>query len=464
MTLKELQEQAGKLAKQIRDHSDAYNARVKEHEADSSVEVWPAEDRAAYDKVNAEYDSVAAKIEAKQEDARVAARLAEIDDFNQRTGQDRDPGQDTGERRGGEMSDAEARGLVLQAWMRNAIDEPLEDRHTQAMQRNGVRHLGRNFNLRLGSTSRTMQQRQHIFRTAHPSIAESRALSVGTDASGGYTAPDGFINRLETNMLAFGGPLQVAEIMYTSDGNEMDWPTADDTSNEGVLVSEAADASATADPSFGNMKLNAYKLSSKFVKISQELLEDNAVGLGDRIGGMLGERLGRGGSNYWTTGTGSSQPNGIVTASTLGVTAASATAITADELMKLVHKVDPAYRQGAGFMLHDDIILAIRMLKDGDGQYLWRAGLQDGVPDRLLNYSMTVNQKMDNTLAVNKKPVLFGQLSKYKIRIVRNIRLKRLEERYAENDQVGFVAFLRIDGDLLDAGTAPVKHLKMAAA
>lgn len=154
---------------------------------------------------------------------------------------------------------------------------------------------------------------------------------------------------------------------------------------------------------------------------------------------------------------------GIVTAAALGKTAASATAIAADELFDLVHSVDPAYRKGAGFMFHDNVLLTIRKLKDGNGQYLWTAGLQAGEADRILGYGYTVNQHMASAVASTAKTVIFGQLSKYKIRDVRGLRLRRLVERYAESDQEGFVAFYRADGNLLDSGVAPVKYLQQAA-
>ena len=152
-----------------------------------------------------------------------------------------------------------------------------------------------------------------------------------------------------------------------------------------------------------------------------------------------------------------------MTAATLGVTAASAAAITGDELINLYHSVDPAYRAGAGWVMHDNVVLYVRKLKDGDNQYLWQPGLQAGVPDRLLTAPVTVCQEMASTVEASAKTVLFGQLSKYKVRDVGTLRLKRLVERYAEYDVEGFVALSRHDGELLDAGTHPVKYLQQAS-
>jgi HK97 family phage major capsid protein len=180
------------------------------------------------------------------------------------------------------------------------------------------------------------------------------------------------------------------------------------------------------------------------------------------LGAMLGERLGRITNTKYTTGSGASTPRGIVTAASSGVTAASGTQIAADELIGLVHSIDPAYRNGAGFMMHDNIVLHLRKLKDGNGEYMWQSGLRDGAPDRLLGYGITINQDMQSSVATGTKTVLFGQLSKYKIRRVNGMRLYRLQERYRDTDQDGFIAFIREDGNLLNAGTAPVKYLVQA--
>jgi HK97 family phage major capsid protein len=153
----------------------------------------------------------------------------------------------------------------------------------------------------------------------------------------------------------------------------------------------------------------------------------------------------------------------VVVSSTEGVVAASKTAVTDAEIVSLVHVLDPAYRTNAIWMFHDTILAAIRGLKDvTSGQYLWQPGMQAGVPDRLFGYRYVVNQSMASAQAQAAKIILFGDFSKYKVRDVAGIRLVRLDELFAQTDQVGFVAFLRSDGQLLDAGTNPIKHLTNA--
>jgi HK97 family phage major capsid protein len=288
---------------------------------------------------------------------------------------------------------------------------------------------------------------------------EYRDMSL-TVGSGGYTVPEGFVNALEQALLQFGGVRQVADVMRTDSGADLPWPTMNDTANKGAILAEATTFSTSVDPTFASVIFKAFKYSSKPIIVSNELLQDSAFDLGAMIGGWLGTRIGRIQNDHFTTGAGTTLPKGIVVSSAEGAAAASETAIVDTEIIDLEHSVDPAYRPGAQWMFHDSVLAAIRKLKDvTSGQYLWQPGMQAGIPDRLLGYTYVVNQSMASTLAKAAKVVLFGDFSKYKIRDVAGIRLVRLDELFAQTDQVGFVAFLRTDGQLLDAGTNPVKHL-----
>jgi HK97 family phage major capsid protein len=187
-------------------------------------------------------------------------------------------------------------------------------------------------------------------------------------------------------------------------------------------------------------------------------MDDSAFELAVILGDLLGERLGRILNEEDTIGTGNSMPEGIVTGSVMGKTAASATAIGATELIDLIHSVDRAYRNGAAFMMHDLVLAYLRKVQAAtSGEFIFGPGL-NGEPDRIHGYPVVINNDMDSTVAATKKTVLFGQLSKYKIRDVKQIRLRRLTELYAETDQDGFVAFIRHDGKLLNTGGNPVKH------
>ncbi len=175
---------------------------------------------------------------------------------------------------------------------------------------------------------------------------------------------------------------------------------------------------------------------------------------------MLGERMGRGTNDYFTTGTGSSQPNGIVTAATSAGVALAAKTPTYAELVAIEHAVDPAYRNGASWMFHDTEFAEFKKIVDAStGRPIWLPNMVQGAPDTLLGYPYTINQSMAVAAATGSgKSILFGRLSKYIIRDVRDVTLFRLDELYAEYYQVAFVAFSRHDGDLLDAGTHPVVY------
>src|SRR5262249_53140996 len=158
----------------------------------------------------------------------------------------------------------------------------------------------------------------------------------------------------------------------------------------------------------------------------------SAFDLENELGLMLGERVGRAQNRHFTNGLGGSQPKGIVTGSRLGKTAANATSIAADEIIDLIHSVDPAYRRDPSFglMMHDLILAVIRKMKDGQGRYLFEEG-QNGAPDKVKGARIVINQNMDDTVASGKKTILAGAFRKFKIRDVNKLRLKRLEERYA---------------------------------
>ena len=251
--------------------------------------------------------------------------------------------------------------------------------------------------------------------------------------------------------------------MITDSGNPMPWPTVDDTGNTGenIAINTAAAEQALV---FGQTTFNAYKQDSGLVLVPSELMEDSAFDLLGFLSRKLGERLARRKNALFTTGagSGSSLPQGVVVGSTLGTTAASATAIAADELIAFQHTVDPAYRRNARWMMHDNIFAAIRKLKDSQNRYLFMEAPAFGIPDKLLGSPLSINQQMQSSIATGTKTILYGDFKKYKIRQVRQIRLRRLVERYADADQEGFVAWNRCDGKVLDAGTHPIRHFIQA--
>lgn len=298
---------------------------------------------------------------------------------------------------------------------------------------------------------------RHYLRTG----IETRALTVGTDSSGGYLVPDMFRNFVQTTMKEFGGVREVATTITTDSGQNLEWPTFDGTAQVGAIVAENVQA-AELDPAFGIASLDSYLYSSKVVRVPLQLLQDSAVDMESFIGTALAERIARIQNTHFTTGTGTGQPDGVAVGATVGVTAASTTAITGDEIISLVHSIDPAYRANGRFMMHDNTLAAIRKLKgSGSGEYLWQPSMQAGVPSSLFGYPITINQDMDASLATTDIAILFGDFKRYYIvRDVKGFTLIVLKEHWADYHQQGFLGFQRTDGTKAD--TAAVKSLKMA--
>lgn len=286
------------------------------------------------------------------------------------------------------------------------------------------------------------------------------AAGVGTGSAGGYAVPLDFRNVFIETLKYYGPMLSLAEIIETSSGVNLPWPTNDDTGNVGAILAENTQVTEQ-DVTLGTNSLDAYMYTSKLVRVSFQLLQDRPD-FDTWLARKLGERIGRILNQHFTTGTGTAQPDGIVTSATVGVTGtgsfASTGGISGDNLIDLTEALDPAYGAGAGlrFMGHQTVRKAARKLKDSQGQYLWQPSLQAGIPALLAGYEFTVNNDMP-TLAASSKSLLFGNIREaYVARIVQDLRTMRLEERYADFLQVGFLAFERADGTLQNANAVRV--------
>lgn len=277
------------------------------------------------------------------------------------------------------------------------------------------------------------------------------AAGIGTGAAGGYLVPTGFRKQIIEKMKAYGSVQSVATVLNTDTGNPLPWPTNDDTGNVGALLAENT-AATEQDFTLGTAQLGAYKYTSKLVRVSIEFLQDvdwlDAEGFLQR---KFAERLGRIHNQHFTTGTGTGQPQGIVTGAVSGVTAAGAAVFTADELIDLQHSVDPAYRnERSKFMLSDTALKQARKLKDSQNRYLFESKTTGDMPSLLAGSEYVVNPDMA-VPATGVKSVLYGDYEAgYVVRLVKAFELIRLEERYAEFGQVGFIAFDRADGLVQD--------------
>jgi len=493
LTLKELRETAGELNAEIQRRGKEFNERKKQREAGEDVELWPDNTRDEWTDINKDYDAVRAAIEEEQRAADVAARLAETQEWSERSTRDNSQGTRLDDRADGEgrtyrdlglddrdqarqfHQNQQDRSLAFQAWaMRGVDNDVVGERHHEACERLSFDPSRQTLTLRL-LPSEAIASIQRRLRSCHhdqryqvfEEMLEGRALSAMTGGSGGYiTAPGRLVNSIELAAIEFGAILQVAETITTSTGEEISWPVGDDTDNEGAYADENQDHSTEANPEFEQVKWGAYSMHSKMCKVPFQLMRDSVFNLEAILGRMMGERLGRKTSSEATTGE--TRIRGIVPRSPAGQTALSATALDRADFVGLQHSIDPALRPGGRFMFHDNVLEAVRLIEDGDGYPIYQSNLRTGAPDTVEGWQFVINQKMADTVEASAKVALGGRLEQYKIRRVgASLRMKRLVERYAEYDQTAFIAYWEVDGNLLrpqqDTG-CPVKYLVMAAA
>lgn len=375
-----------------------------------------AQDDETYDRLEKEYDALDEKIERAERHERRESQNRQVD----RTGVVPPAGDDAG-------PNDDAYASVFRTFLRNGLSD-LAPEHRALM--------------------RSRFQ------------APQAAAGVGTGSAGGYAVPLDFRNTFVETLKYYGPMLELAEVIETASGVNLPWPTNDDTANVGAILAENTQVTEQ-DVTLGTASLDAYMYTSKLVRVSFQLLQDRPD-FDTWLARKLGERVGRILNQHFTTGTGTAQPDGIVTSATVGVTGTGSFATTGgvsgDNLIDLTESLDPAYGNGQGlrFMGHQTVRKAVRKLKDSTGQYLWQPSLQTGVPATLAGYEFTVNNDMP-TLAQNSKSLLFGNVREaYVARIVQDLRTMRLEERYADFLQVGFLAFERADGTLQNGNAVRV--------
>lgn len=389
---------------------------------DRTAGVPEGEDAAAYDRAETDMDALETKIMRGEKFAKTEKAFDQID----RAGVV--PGQRDGK---GESDAAYSRAFL--EFMKSA---------------NGVSDLEPEDRKALQAGYRTDSQ----FRNA---------AGVGTGVAGGYMVPPAFRQMMVEAMLAYGPMLRLAETFETDSGVNIPWATNDDTANEGAILGENTQVTEQ-DVTLGAASLDAYMYSSKLVRASFQLLQDRPDF--DRwLARKLAERLARIYNRHATTGTGTAQPDGIVTSATVGTTGSGSFASTGgvptyDNIVDLVESVDDAYLSSinARFMMHQVVRKGVRKIKDTAGRPLWEPSIQVGTPDSLLGYPLEINNHMA-TLAQNSKSLLFGDIREaYVIRTVRQNELIRFNERYADFLQIGFLTFGRMDGTMQNAAAVRV--------
>lgn len=423
MALKDLEDKRSKLLHDAREALDAITGNTDEARA--------GELDTRHDTIMAEFDRTENLIEREQNLADIEARaLARAEDARKKQ-------RPTG-------SDSEARGA----------DEgtPLEYRSVF------YKYLASGANLdELSGEERT------VLRAGVQATGEKRAQTTSATA-GGYTVPTELANQIIKSMAAW-GPMYDEDIcttITTSSGNPITIPTVNDTAVPVVKHTEGTELTndGGSDATFGQKQLDAYVFDTEWIKFSFELAQDSIFNMEALLGELLGERLGRRANVELTTGDGTGDPNGVVTASSLGKTAAAVAAVTYDEVIDLFHSVDPAYRMSpkARFMFNDLTLAALRKLKDGDGRYIWSMGdIRNGEEGTILGKRYSINQAMAS-LATGNKTMLFGDFGKYFVRKVGAPVIGVKRESYWPD--LGIAGYIRLDGELGD--TAAVKHLIQA--
>lgn len=283
---------------------------------------------------------------------------------------------------------------------------------------------------------------------------ERRTLTKGTANEGAEFVPQDFYNQYvhflrELDTLVEAG----ADEIVTSNGQDLPIPTFDDLSNTGELVDEGDPVTDNNDdPATDSVVLRAHAFSSKVVAMSVHLTQDSGYPIETALARALAERLADVQNHYFTNGTGTGQPRGIVPAASLGKTGASTSAVTYLEILDLIHSLPRPYRPNAKLMFSDHTFLALKKLVGGNGNPLWNAGnVAAAIPGTLDGIPYVINSKMDD-MGSSKKAILYGDFSYYKVRRVNGAELLRFDDSaYMKKLQIGYMMWVRADGNLTNS-------------
>lgn len=270
-------------------------------------------------------------------------------------------------------------------------------------------------------------------------------LSESVDADGGYLVPEEFENQIITGLDEANVIRSLAKVITTHHDRKI--PIA---VGHSVATWTAENAAFTeSNPTFGQKQIDAFKLTD-LIRVSVELLQDAEFDLETYIANEFARAFGIAEEQAFCVGTGSNQPTGIFTeeGGAVGVTAASATAITVDEIISLVYALKSPYRRNAKFLMNDATVSLLRKLKDNNGAYLWQPSVQAGQPDKLLGYDLYTSPYVP-TVEAGAFAIAFGDFQNYWIGDRAGRTVQRLNELYATNGQIGYVATERVDGKVI---------------
>lgn len=293
--------------------------------------------------------------------------------------------------------------------------------------------------------------------------SEQRAQSSVTANLGAELVREEYFNEFERYMVAHSGMMEACRVIRTSTGGNLPWPGINDTANKGRRIAQNASTNVLDIPTL-EVNIGAHKYTSDAIIVPSELEQDDAYGLIAEIPSIAAERVARI-FNEEATITASGGPDGIAsTAGNSGVTVVNNT-ISRTKLIDLIHSINPAYRRSAScrFMFSDATLRDILKLSIGsaDDSPIWQPSMREGVPDRINGYAFVINDAMPDLGTTGNRAVLFGDFSKYIIRIVRDFNLRRANELHIQNDQIGFYGFARMDGKMINPNA--IKYMATVA-
>lgn len=288
--------------------------------------------------------------------------------------------------------------------------------------------------------------------TAEQAIAIRNAMSTTTTTEGGYTVPSEVSSMVIDKLKAYGGMREVSTILTTSTGVAMNWPTSDGTSDVGAIVGQNTAVNA-ADITFGTVAMNVFYYTSNKIALPLELIQDSAIDVVGYVVDRLSTRIARIQNTHFTTGGGTTVPDGVIPKAGTGKTGTTGQTLTViyDDLVDLKHSVNRAYRANARFMMNDLSVAIVSKLKDTTGRPIWAPSITVGAPDTLLGYPVAINDDVA-VMAANAKSIAFGDFSKYTIRdVAGTTSIRRFDDSaFALANQVGFCGWTRSGGNLLD--------------
>ena len=307
-------------------------------------------------------------------------------------------------------------------------------------------------------------------RTGRADSTLQRAQGEGVAAAGGFLVPEGFRATIIERLKAFGGVQAGSDAISTDSGQPLPWPTNDDTSNLGAITAESASLPSGADLVFGTKMLGAYPYTSNgtgnaALKVPYELLQDSAFDLAGFVGRKLGERIARKLATDLVNGTGAGEPTGLLSTAgglSQGTQWSSNTTPTYNDLVAMVHDVDPAYRAGATWVFNDATLKIIRQMKDTTNRpLLWDYGMNASLAltgMTLLGFPVIIDQACPSPSSGNSFG-FFGDLKQaFIVRTVKDLSLVTLMEKYAENRQVGYMAWARFDSVVQNVNAGTLLH------